>query len=265
MMAYAIITSKCCPAGTNIRTNLLRLFPFEQEGTFDSNPVHRLDNVVLYTIDELHITAEHLDKKINAEKFIFATTHRSRDQKPSLCVHSIGNWNTASLGGRVATLVPPMPDEMKEALRFLDNNKPAEFEVTMEATHHGPYLERPAMFIEIGSTEKEWTMSSVGSIIARAIMRTVEKRKHYAARLLLGGTHYNHAALKIMLRSDLAVGHICPKHALEFLNKDLLAQTTTDILLDWKGLGHHKERVIQLLVKNNRTYKKTKEVTFSLL
>src|SRR2546428_10273485 len=34
------------------------------------------------------------------------------------------------------------------------------YAVTFEATHHGPVLDAPSFFIEVGSTEKEWRDSS---------------------------------------------------------------------------------------------------------
>eukprot|EP01034_Spumella_vulgaris_P032218 gene32218-39785_t len=39
-----------------------------------------------------------------------------------------------------------------------------EFPVTLEATHHGPYVEVPACFVEIGSTEEGWVNQQAGDM-----------------------------------------------------------------------------------------------------
>ena len=62
-------------------------------------------------------------------------------------------------------------------------NKTAEFyhlhdyKVTMEATHHGPLIEKPCIFIEIGSTEAEWTDRIAGFVVAKTIAETIAEYK----------------------------------------------------------------------------------------
>ena len=44
------------------------------------------------------------------------------------------------------------------------------FEVTLEATHHGPYVEVPACFVEIGSTPNEWGCPEAGAMWAECLL-----------------------------------------------------------------------------------------------
>ena len=44
-----------------------------------------------------------------------------------------------------------------------------QFELTLEVTHHGPWLEVPALFIEIGSTKETWPHEGAAELLARII------------------------------------------------------------------------------------------------
>jgi D-aminoacyl-tRNA deacylase len=152
---------------------------------------------------------------------------------------------------------------MKSALNKLKELNDIDFEISMEATHHGPYLEKPTMFIEIGSTVNEWKNEEAGRIVARVIMSTIEDGWEHDSVAIIGGTHYNHEANKLMFDTEYAPAHICPKHLLGHLNDQLINQmlekSNTDlIVLDWKGLGQFKDKIAQLC-KEIKT-KKSKEL-----
>lgn len=70
-----------------------------------------------------------------------------------------------------------------------------------------------------------------------------------------------------MLQSNLAVGHICAKYNLENLDLNLIKQVIEKIipkpkfaLLDWKGLGKEKKRIVGLLEDNKIEYKRNDKV-----
>lgn len=140
----------------------------------------------------------------------------------------------------------------------LSKNTKFEGEITLEATHHGPYLQKPAMFIAIGSSEEQWANKGYGKMIADTIMRTLSKPiKTYKTVIAIGGGHYPREFNKVLIRTNLAIGHICPKYALESLTKTMLIQAVERnvekvdiILLDWKGLGEHKDRITSMIEKS---------------
>ena len=86
-MQIGVITSKKDMAGMNIRDSLINLFDFEKNNEkFGNNPIFQLNNtnlknkknnkiIKLYTIETDTIHSENIDKKINADLFIFATRH----------------------------------------------------------------------------------------------------------------------------------------------------------------------------------------------
>ncbi|MBI2507788.1 D-aminoacyl-tRNA deacylase [Candidatus Woesearchaeota archaeon] len=221
-------------------------------------------NVEIIKVEKESIYNEDLDKEVKADYFIFATRHQSKAGVKSLCIHPIGNFSDAQLGGKEKELVKAMPSFMKTGVLELSKiNTLTDFEIAFEATHHGPYLEKPCMFIEIGSSEKEWNNEEAGKIIAGTILKTVGSKKKYKSCVVLGGSHYNAVAKKIMLNTEYAVGHVCPKHNLKDLDSEMLLQMMNKsddksefVVLDWKGLGSEKQRILKLLEENNVKYER---------
>ena len=112
MQQIAIISSSRDPAGVNIRNNLIELFGFEKIGEkFDDNGIYQY-NKIPNKIIKLHLTnndlifSENIDKKINADIFIFASKHRSKENTQSFAAHPIGNWGKAEFGGKEKALCP---------------------------------------------------------------------------------------------------------------------------------------------------------------
>ena len=105
-----------------------------------------------------HIHDERLDLRLPPHvralrpTLVFPSIHRSERNVPCLTVHPLGNLgDSAEVGGRPRVLVPTDPLRMASALRALaEGGGPVGLSATFEATHHGPELELPAMFVEIG-------------------------------------------------------------------------------------------------------------------
>ena len=261
-MRIAIVSSSKDPVGINIRSNLTDLFDFKElNENFDGNPIFENQNIKnktikLYLINDELIFAENLDKRISADIFIFASKHRSKENTPSFAVHPIGNWANSCFGGKENTLCFSSAVLLKNIfieLNKIDNKN--NYELTMEATHHGPYIEEPAVFVEIGSTEKEWNDKKNGEIIAKIIMNGIKnENKNYKIAIGIGGPHYCNNFNKIILRTDIAVSHICPKYYLDKLDESLIKHSIEKtkekvdfVLLDWKGLGKEKQRIVEML------------------
>jgi D-aminoacyl-tRNA deacylase len=248
----AIITSKLDPAGVNLAEELKK------------HNIEKYD-ARLYEIEERTVLSEHIDKKIDAELFIFATRHQSKSQIKSLSVHSPGNWNKAEAGGQDRKVCLCPADYLKEALIFLEKNNTIGFDVIQECTHHGPYIEKPCFFIEIGSTEEEWKNKDAAKIIVTTILHLLEhKPKQHRTALGIGGLHTTPNFKKIILNSGIAIGHVCPKYMLEFLDKELIERSLERtfskadlIILDWKGLGEHKQKITEILKEIDVEVKRT--------
>lgn len=275
MRQIAIIASSKDLAGINIRNSLIELFDFEKTNEkFDSNDVFQYTKIKnktikFYLTNQDLIFAENIDKKINADFFIFASKHRSKENTPSFTVHPIGNWGNADFGGDEKKLCLSSAVLLKNLFIELNEIKTKNnYQITLEATHHGPYVEKPTVFVEIGSTEKEWDNKENGEIIAETIMNGLgNENKNYKIAVSIGGPHYCNNFNKIMLKTDIAISHICPKYLLEKLDENSIKQAIEKtiekidfVLLDWKGLGKEKQRIVEMLKNLNLEVRRTEQV-----
>ena len=146
-----------------------------------------------------------------------------------------------------------------------------EYKLTLECTHHGPLINKPGIFIEIGSTENEWKDRKAGFIIAKTISEIIEEFKHNPYNEIafgIGGPHYCPNFNKIQLKSNIALSHVIPQYALPLTDemiKQAVEKTSEEIdfaVLDWKGLGNAEQRkqVTDILDKFYIPYKKTSEI-----
>jgi len=262
-MKYCIVVSEKDLAGMNIFDKLLKSYDFKKQEDY-----HILDNVLLVKIEEDTVSTDNLDKKIDADIFIFATRHSSSRGVKSLSIHVPGNWGTAEFGGTSRRLCIAPASYIKEGLKVLDELVDDDsFEVTVEQTHHGPIMEKPCFFIEIGSNEEQWQDKKAGELLAKAIMMIIKNKPSYKAAVFLGGGHYNRVVNKVLLTTEYAVGHICAKHSLDCLDEDMLEQSierTSEVvelvMLDWKGLGQNKRRIVEMLDKLEIRYERSKRI-----
>ncbi|MFW5990787.1 MAG: D-aminoacyl-tRNA deacylase [Candidatus Nanoarchaeia archaeon] len=249
---YSVITSQKDLAGMNIY-NHLKEFPQ------DNFELIKISGETLYS---------DVDGLTNGDIIIFATRHASQQKKPCLCVHTPGNWDEAEYGGKDKSLCTSPANLQREAYLELKKNNTLDFEVTMEATHHGPLIEKPCIFIEIGSSLEEWQNDEAGKILAKSIYSLTNKKIPETQAIFgIGGPHYCNNFNKLVERTGFAVGHVCPKYMLEKLDTLMLKQAIEKtkgaepiIALDWKGLGTNKSNVVSVIEKSGKEYKKIKEL-----
>jgi len=183
----------------------------------------------LVEIDGLHIYQDGLDRQLKAcgldsDIIIFASRHRSKDGRQILTVHHTGNTKEASYGGHPMELAAAAPQAMRSIflnLKTLAKNE--DFEVTLESTHHGPTdLKTPSIFVEIGSSEREWVDPVAGRIVANAILMLDNEDVPVAVGF--GGNHYAPRQTKLIEETNVAFGHIFPTYKLDDLDETLVGQ-----------------------------------------
>lgn len=268
-MKYAVIASTKDNASMNIRDSMLENYRFDHtEAKFRNEFIYSKGNLSIYTLSKELIVSECIDKEIQADYFIFISKHQSKAKIPSLTVHSIGNWGMADLGGRSNILVKSSAVFQRDLYRNLHRFcKTDKYDIVNEVTHHGPFLEKPAIFIEIGSTDEEWSDKDAGKIIATTIMNTVnEEREKVEVAVGLGGLHTCNNFNKLIKNSKIAIAHFCPKHMLRFLDSKMIEEAIRKtiepvkfILLDWKGLKQDKQRIVNELDSMRLAYKRTSD------
>jgi len=242
-MQFCIVVSRQDTAGMNIASFLGGRLPA---------------NSSFHFIDGNQCFADSVDE-IRADFFVFASKHRAASGRPSLTCHAIGNWGKAEAGGREKTLVKTSSFLLRNYLLELNRlkiEKNLPFDVTMECTHHGPFLRKPVVFIEVGSSEPQWNDKLACAAVAEAISKATSLKcpSDVTPVIGIGGTHYCSEFSKLVLRKPFAFSHVCPEHMLQFLDDALLQQAISCslesprmIVVDWKGLGKEKARVMDLL------------------
>ncbi|MFQ5919255.1 MAG: D-aminoacyl-tRNA deacylase [Thermoplasmata archaeon] len=256
-----IVASLADVASANIRDRLLELAPWEESGTFEGHPVHRLEGRRLVTIGDLHLHRDGLDDEIRTvlgmepEVLVFASRHVSRRGIPSFTVHPLGNFEKAEFGGRPGTLVPTSPGWMTQALRLLrEEAKDSPHEVTFEATHHGPFLQTPAFFVELGSSMDQWKEVEPARVVARTLLAL--RPADHPVLLGVGGGHYVPRMTDVALGRRVSFGHLIPSYATEALDEAVFREAvsqTPEVRLAYvhrKALkGPNRRRMLGLIAE----------------
>jgi len=249
-----LVAYKNDPAGHNMAK-------FISQSMNKDGDLYHSKNFDLIEIDSPSISADWLNEKYDYDGFIFLSKHAAESGTLALTCHSTGNFNEAKFGGNQKELAIPYPDFQKKYMQKLWDNHESylDFEITIEATHHGPtHLKKPSIFVEIGTTESQWNDETLCSSVAKLVVETLEKPSDlYPFAICFGGTHYSKKFTKELLFGKYALGTVMPKHALEFLNSDLFDHLLIQnygaktALLDWKSLGKYKQTLIDLLSTTN--------------
>jgi D-aminoacyl-tRNA deacylase len=253
-------------ASLNIKQQILNHYPFRQTAeTFQQNPVYAAEvngkDVTLATLDQESIHAQNLPQDFSDADFIvFISRHSSQSGKPTLSVHTPGNFGNAELGGlsRSVSVCPAMA--MQNALKELMNQKEQlnlNYDVSYECTHHGPSLNTPTMFVELGSSEAQWNDLTAAQAVAHAAMHAISNfgATSKSAVLGIGGTHYNQKFTRMALADEAVFGHMIPKYAVNLVDAEILRQcvektfeTVSMVVLDWKGIkSEDKPALLQAL------------------
>jgi len=203
------------------------------------------------------ISADWLEEKYDYDGFIFLSKHAADSGVLALTCHSTGNFSDAKFGGNNRQVAIPKPNFQKIYLQTLKKNQSqfSDFQITIEATHHGPTaLTKPSIFVEIGTTEKQWTDVSLCDSVALLVHQVMSQPiKEHPVAICFGGTHYSSKFTDELLKGKYAIGTVIPKHALSNLDDELFSHILTQnnmaevALLDWRGLGSYKQKILDLL------------------
>jgi D-aminoacyl-tRNA deacylase len=244
-MTVLVISSTEDPASTNIKQCLLEQADWKEIDTFNGYPVYQYtakDNVIMVTTSKRIIYYEHIDHEvkealgITPTQAIVISRHRGKEGKPSLTVHPIGNYGDAQFGGQPQTLVPSAPRLMTHLLRLIKNNledTSLAYFVCYEVTHHGPVLDIPTFFTELGSTEKEWVQSKPAGVLAQSLLQLLAKYQYETdfsedipVLLGIGGGHYAPRFTDVVFERKAAFGHMIPSYHIDagHITKAILKQ-----------------------------------------
>ena len=221
------------------------------------SPKHK--GVRLHVEDGSLLTLESLDGLYpDADSFIFLSKHRSDSQIPTLTCHCTGNFADNPYGGNpreMAVAYPSLQKAYLKAITAARSRAPA-YDVVIEATHHGPTsLKKPVLFVELGSSEKQWADGNAAGVMCDTLLRLLGDGIESCEKVgvALGGTHYPTKFNKLLLESEFGLAAVASKHNLEAIDEQLLeqmiaksAEKVTHIVVDGKGLGSQKDRMMKM-------------------
>jgi D-aminoacyl-tRNA deacylase len=252
-------------AGMNIAEQLIDHYNFEKlSKNFQKNPVYsrtyRNKKIRLLFVNTEIVDTQFLDDLFTHQLLVFLSRHSSAMGIPTLSVHTPGNLSDAKFGGkaRKVSISPAraIKNSLLEMARLRDE-RGLNYEVSYECTHHGPSLDVPAMFVELGSSPKQWKDTGAAEVVAHAAMAAVSDNSNCSVALGIGGPHYNKKFTKIALSTQKAFSHMIPKYTLPEVDTEIIRQcvertveTVDSVVLDWKGIkGADKPKIAAALEK----------------
>jgi D-aminoacyl-tRNA deacylase len=269
-----IVSSRKDIASLNIAREILTSTSFEETNSFQGNPAYEANlnrkMVKLITLNEESVKAQDLTNFFqDLELIVFISRHSSESGTPTLSVHTPGNLSSAELGGVPRKVSISPANAMRSALRVMADLKrkmQLDYEVSYECTHHGPSLDVPSMFVELGSSAVQWNDLKAARAVGQATIEAIsgfDTRKANAV-LGIGGPHYNAKFTRMALNSDLAFGHMIPKYALGTIDFEMIKQCAEQTLekveraiLDWKVIrSEHKTTLVKMLNEVELSFEK---------
>lgn len=180
-------------------------------------------NALLVSFKEDVIHFDFLDKVLpNVSFYVILSRHKASSGIKSLTVHHTGNPTlSADMGGRPKELSIANPVFSYLTLRSLSELAASElkdFEVVYEVTHHGPTnLQKPLTFVEIGSSEVEWSYEKAHKVVGESVLSALRELKfsvNCTPAVGFGGPHYAEGFTRRALKYRECYGHIISRYAI---------------------------------------------------
>ncbi|KAL2479105.1 D-aminoacyl-tRNA deacylase [Forsythia ovata] len=240
-MVTLVVATTVDPASIGPASALLSMPSWHPGPRLQGIPSFVNNEVRLLKHDNSIVREDHLDRRWEeatgefVDEVIFLSKHTAVSNRPALTIHPIGvphlqEGDVLPAGGKPGWAAPPNP-RIGPWLRLLkdiaeSHNLIPEFEVTLEATHHGPETNTPTMFVEIGSTEEYWKRQDAAQAIALLVWEGLGlgggaavgdwRRNGGQNKVLLGigGGHYVPRHMDIIIKDGVWVGHLISGYSL---------------------------------------------------
>ncbi len=195
---------------------------------------------------EVESDIEQIQQLPPAEEVIVCSRHESASKIPCLTVHVPGRLTE----GKLAVASPLMVRSLLVSLKEQAEKEGLDYRVSLEATHHGPCLDLPLTFIEIGSSENRWKDDAAGYVVAAAVVGALRRIREGLKAVGVGGPHYAPRHTEVCLKTKVGIGHILPSY-IDWREETLLEaiEKTKDgadlIAADWKGLNASQREIVK--------------------
>lgn len=236
-----VVATTVDPASIGPADSLLAMSGWQPGPSLQGAESFTNKDVRLIKIGNHLVLENHLDRRWEeatgevVNDVVFLSKHVASSTKPALTIHPIGTpqvleGEELAAGGRARWAAPPNP-RIGSWLKLLkdiaeSHNLVPEFEITLEATHHGPEINSPTMFVEIGSTEECWKRQDAAQAIGNLVWQGLGLgggaavgnwgRNNDMNKVLLGigGGHYVPRHMDMIRKSGAWVGHLLSGYSL---------------------------------------------------
>lgn len=135
---------------------------------------------------------------------LFISRHEMTNPRPIFTVHTPGTWPDASVSN---------PHLVSAVFRALCKYAYEPFTCAFEATHHPPNTSAvSATFVEVGSTESEWTDRKAVDVLLHSVEEVLGGGlPENPPAMVVGDLHYVTVA-DMALRGEVDLGHVVPKY-----------------------------------------------------
>jgi D-aminoacyl-tRNA deacylase len=249
----------------NMKESLLKMHEWEDLGSKDDLSFLSFGETVMVTIPDMHIYHEGLDREVEefgvkVDEVIVMSKHSAKSGRPALTAHPIGNYHENQYGGKEGALVKANPPLMTDALRgIVKMNDMPENQLCFEVTHHGPWLDKPTFYIEVGSVQEQWENKHAADILAHVI-DGLDPHPEYPTAVGMGGGHYAPRFTEVALNYKVNFGHMIPNYQIEgrddedivrMLRLACEASDTKLVYLHRKSMKKPEERRMSALIESS--------------
>ncbi len=241
-MSILLLASRMDSASLNIYSELMDTEGWGEEVNMDHGMVsrHHSGLAEALLIEDLHIWADGIDTEHQSktgrevDEVLVLSRHVSASETPAMTLHAIGvpgetpHGEIARSGGITGKVVPPSTmfgDLFRTMSRIsIEKGLESDYDITLETTHHGPVLQKPTLYVEIGSTEDRWSDRIAARVWAETISECIgldggnPKSWQGSGDVMVGfgGGHYAPRHKAIIAQSDVWVGHLIANYAIPF-------------------------------------------------
>jgi D-aminoacyl-tRNA deacylase len=209
----------------------------------EGHAAYKYEHVRLWFLDEGILRQDSLEKRWTAAtneqviEVIFPSRHSAKSGTPCLTLHPIGvphlNHDEIPEFGGESGYAPPPSTRLGPWWRLLkakwSKDPLPDFSLSLEVTHHGPVLDVPCLFIEVGSTQDYWGHEGAAELLSDVIWEGLgltgegqhgrwDSKKHHLHPVLitLGGGHYAPKGNKLASEEGVWLGHMLANHSIPF-------------------------------------------------
>ena len=191
-----------------------------------------------------------------ADLSVIMSRHSGTPGSPVITTHVPGNFGEAKFGGQPQDLSTSMPNFMKHFLMEASVGCEAVgYAVELEPTHHGPSMDTPIAFVEVGSEEWNWLDERACGLAVKSAVRAFSKDWRFTSALAFGGPHINPKFTRVETFTGYAIGHAVRKFDADAADEEVIQLAVERSLerpqvaiFDWKGLkGAQKARLVSIV------------------